>query len=293
MSNLKGKSPTLVEPGKTKAMIFGASGVGKTMFCLTFPKPFFIDVESGADLRHYQERLKASGGAYLGPEDGALDFATVIEQMQALATEKHGYKTLIIDSITKLYQTAIANEAERLGDRDAFGASKKPAIAWMRRLVNWTMKLDMNVWFVAHDVAEWGLDPKTGQRTEIGREPDSWPKLIFELDLTLYAIKRGPARIAIVRKSRLLGFPDADQFDLTYEAFAERYGKNFIEAPTNPIVLATAAQVTEIKRLVEVVKVSEEEIQKVLTKGGAETWEELKTDHADKVIKWLSKKVSG
>lgn len=292
MSKLKGKSPELVEPGKTKAMIFGASGVGKTFFTLTFPRPFYIDCEGGADLKHYQERLKAAKGVYLGPEDGSLDFATVLEQMQALATEKHDYKTLIVDSITKIYQTAIANEAERLGEKDAFGASKKPAIAWMRRLVNWTMKLDMNVWFVAHEVAEWGIDPKSGQRTEVGRAPDVWDKLIYELDLTLQAVKKGPARIAIVRKSRLTGFQDADQFELDYTTFGGRYGKDFIEAPTKQITLATPAQVSEIKRLLEVVKVTEAEIEKVMTKAGAEKWEEFSDDQADKTIKWLGKKIA-
>lgn len=272
-------------------MIFGPSGVGKTFFTLTFPKPFYIDTEGGADLKHYQERLKQAGGVYLGPEDGALDFATVLEQMQALATEKHEFKTLIIDSITKIYQTAIANEAERLGDKDAFGASKKPAIGWMRRLVNWTMKLDMNVWFVAHDVAEWGPDPKSGQRTEIGRIPDVWDKLIYELDLTLHAIKRGPARIAIVRKSRLTGFPDAEQFDLDYKAFAERYGKDYIEAPTKQIVLATKVQLDEITRLLGIVKVEEADIEKIKTKAGVESWAELSTEQADKTIKWLTKKI--
>jgi len=292
MSKLKAKQPEVVQPGKTKALIFGASGVGKTWFTLTFPRPYYIDTEGGADLKHYQERLKAAGGAYLGPQDGALDFQCVIEQMQALATEKHGYKTLIVDSITKLYQTTIANEAERLGDKDAFGASKKPAIAWMRRLVNWTMKLDMNVWFVAHDVAEWGVDPKTGQRTEIGRVPDVWDKLIYELDLTLNAVKRGPARVAVVRKSRLLGFPDAEQFPLEYADFASRYGKDFIEAESHTITLATEAQVAEIVKLVDLLKVSPAETEKGLTKAGADFWTELTDAQAKATISWLKKKIA-
>lgn len=292
-TKLKARAPEIVQPGKTKAMIFGASGVGKTWFTLTFPRPFYIDTEGGADLKHYQERLKTAGGAYLGTEDGSLDFATVIEQMQALATEKHEYKTLIIDSITKLYQTTIANEAERLGDKDAFGASKKPAIAWMRRLVSWAMRLDMNIWFVAHDTAEWGADPKTGQRTEIGRIPDVWDKLIYELDLTLSAQKRGNSRVAVIRKSRLTGFPDLDTFPLEYPEFAQRYGKDFIEAETKVLTLADEKQVAEITRLLGIVKVTEAEIEKVLTKAGAATWAELSTEQADSTIKWLTKKING
>lgn len=291
MSKLKAKDPQLVQQGKTKAMLYGASGVGKTWFTLTFPTPYYIDTEGGADLRHYQERLKAAGGQYLGVDEGALDFGVVIGQMQALATEKHPFKTLIIDSITKLYQTAIAQEAERLGDKDAFGASKKPAISKMRSLVNWAMKLDMNILFVAHEISEWGI--VNGQRQEIGKVADVWDKLIYELDLTLQCVKRGPSRLAIVKKSRLTGFADADTFDLDYANFAQRYGKDFIEADTKPIVLANEKQVAEINRLVELLKISETEIEKVLTKAGADTLTELSGDQAETTIKWLNNKITG
>ena len=288
-TRLKAKAPSEVKAGKTKALIFGKSGVGKTWFTLTFPTPYYVDTEGGADLRHYQERLAKAGGAYMGPEEGSLDFGTVIEQMQALATEKHGYKTLIVDSITKLYQTAIANEAERLGDKDAFGASKKPAIQAMRRLVNWAMKLDMNVLFVAHESAEWGL--VNGQRQEIGQQPDVWDKLIYELDLTLRAEKRGPTRVAVVRKSRLLGFPDGETFPLEFADFAERYGKDSIEGAVQAITLAGAEQVAEIKRLLDTVKVSDAEVEKLLTKAGAETWAELTTEQAAATVTWLRKRI--
>jgi hypothetical protein len=295
MSKLKAKEPGIVEPGKTKGLIFGASGVGKTFFTLSFPAPYYIDTEGGADLKHYQERLKTARGVYMGVDEGALDFVAVTEQMQALATEKHPYKTLIIDSITKLYQTAIANESERLGEKDVFGASKKPGIAGMRRLINWAMKLDMNIWFVAHEITEWGKNPATGQREEIGKIPDVWDKLVYELDLGLRVIRRGkdfPAT-AIVHKSRLLGFPLTDTFPLDYVDFAERYGKNFIEGATKPIVLATPEQVEEIKRLVGILNVPGDETEKVLTKAGADKWEELSNEQAVDMLKRLNKKITG
>ena len=291
-TKLKAKSPELTQPGKTKGVIYGPSGVGKTWFTLSFPAPYYFDTEGGADLKHYQQRLKDAGGMYLGPEDGTLDFGFLIEQMQALATEKHQFKTLIIDSITKLFQTNIANEAERLGDKDAFGASKKPAIAQMRRLVNWAMKLDMNIWFVAHEASEWGLDPKTGQRTEVGKEPDVWSKLIYELDLGLWAQRRGGARAAIVKKSRLLGFPEGDAFPLEYAEFAERYGKDFIEGDAKAISLATPEQVGEIQRLLGIIKLDPAEIEKVLTKAGAESWYELTHEQATGCVAWLKKKLA-
>jgi hypothetical protein len=290
-SKLKAKDPALVTPGKIKMMMFSKSGVGKTWLAMDFPSPFYIDSEGGARLGHYQEKLKKAGGAYFGQEDGALDFPSVLEQVQALATEKHQFKTLAIGSITKLYQSAIAHEAERLGEKDAFGASKKPAIAYMRRLVAWIQRLDMNVLFEAHEAVEWGLNPTTKQREEIGQVPDVWDKLIYELDLTLRLEKRGNSRVAVVRKSRLLGFPEGEIFPLEYAEFGTRYGKDFIESAVSQIVLATSEQVKEIKALMEVVKVDEKEIEKILTKANAEAWEELTTQQAAATVAWLKKKV--
>lgn len=178
MSKLKARAPDAVSPGKIKMLTYGKSGVGKTWLSMDFPSPYYIDCEGGARLAHYQRKLTESGGAYFGIEDGALDFTAVIGQVEALATELHDFKTLAFGSVTKLYQHAIALEQQRLGDKDAFGASKKPAVAWMRRLVSWIQRIDMNVLFEAHEVVEWGQNPKTGQREEIGQVADVWDKLI-------------------------------------------------------------------------------------------------------------------
>lgn len=291
MTKLKAKEPVGIKPGKIKMLIFGAPGVGKTWFSVSFPKPYFIDTEAGADLKPYQERLKAAGGAYLGHEDGSLVFSEVIDQVKALATEKHEYKTLIIDSITKLYQTCIAEEAEKLGSKDAFGASKKPAIANMRRLINWVQRTDMNVLFVAHEISEWGNDEK-GNRAEIGKLPDIWDKVAYELHLALQVKKLGPNRTAIVTKSRLEGFPGNSTFPLTYEEFASRYSKDVIESPSLPLSLATVEQVKKVRDLLAVLKIDEDEIEKWNSKAGADSFEEYSQEHIQKTIDYLQKKIA-
>lgn len=290
MSKLKAKSPELVKPGKIKAVLYGISGVGKTTLALSFPTPYYFDVEGGAKGPQYRELLKKSGGAYLGPEDGTQSFDILIEQMQALATEKHSYKTLIVDSLTKLFQTTIAQEAERLGSKDAFGASKKPAIAAMRRLVMWSSRLDMNIWYVCHETAEWGMID--GQRSEIGRVADVWDKLIYELDLAVQVVKRGPQRLAIVKKSRLMAFPDAETFNLEYAEFAARHGKDVIEGDVGSITLALPEQVAEIKKLLEIVRVPEADIQKDFDKLEISTFEEMTKDQIAVRITSLRKKLS-
>lgn len=291
-TKLKAKKPEAVNPGKIKMLTYGKSGVGKTWLSMDFPAPYYVDCEGGARLAHYQRKLSESGGAYFGIDDGALDFDAVIGQVEALATERHDYKTLAFGSITKLYQSAIAAEQQRLGDRDQFGASKKPAIAYMRRLISWIHRIDMNVLFEAHEAVEWGQNPKTGQREEIGHAPDVWDKLVYELDLTLRIEKRGPQRLCQVRKSRLTGFQEGEAFSCEYSEFGTRYGKDFIEAAVIPIQLATDLQVAEINRLLTVVNVSEKELESALSRAKAETVAELSQDYAAKFIEWLKKKVA-
>ena len=290
MTKLKAKSPELVKTGKAKMVLFGASGVGKTQLALSFPKPYYYDIEGGAKGPQYRELLKKSGGAYMGPEDGTLSGETLIDQVKALATEKHGFKTLITDSLTKLFQTMIAQEAERLGSKDAFGASKKPAIAMMRQLCHWISMLDMNVIFICHESAEWGM--VDGQRAEVGKVPDVWDKLIYELDLSIRAVKRGPARSAIVTKSRLTAFPDGATFPLDYAEFAARFGKEIVEGDSEVVVLALPEQVAEIKKLFEIVKVDEVANQKDFDKLGITSFEEMTTEQIATRIALLKKKLS-
>jgi hypothetical protein len=289
-SKLKARAPETVKAGKIKAVLFGPSGVGKTTLALSFPAPYYFDVEGGAKGPQYRKLLADAGGAYMGPEDGTLSFETLIDQMQALATEKHPYKTLIVDSLTKLFQSTIAAEAERLGDKDAFGASKKPAVAAMRRLVMWASRLDMNIWFICHETAEWGM--VAGQRSEVGRVPDCWDKLIYELDLAVQAVKRGPSRVAVVKKSRLLGFPDADSFPLDYAEFAARHGKETVEGESATITLATPEQVSEVQKLLTLVSVSEAEIAKGFAKAGVEAWTEMTGEQIGKWLAFLRNKVA-
>lgn len=282
-SKLKAIDPKAAEPSKPKVVVFGKPGVGKTWTALDFPSPFYIDTEGGADLSHYTDKLKRSGGAYFGPEQGSLDFAAVIDQVQALATEEHSYKTLIVDSFTKLYTTAIANEGERLGDKNAFGADKKPAIASTRRLVNWINHLDMSVILICHERTQWGVDGK-GERTEIGVTFDGWDKLEYELHLCLNIIKSGPQRMARVRKSRLTGFPDGDAFQWSFDDFAARYGKDVINRKAAQVAIATAEQIAEINRLLGVVKVPEDYILKCVDKARVSSLEEIAADKAQAII---------
>lgn len=284
-SKLKAVDPKAAEPSKPKILIFGKAGVGKTWTSLDFPSVYYIDTEGGADLAHYTDKLKKAGGMYYGPEQGSQSFENVIEQIQALATEEHSYKTVVIDSISKLYNIEIAKEQERLGDKDAFGASKKQAVSLTRRMVNWIDRLDMNVILIAHEKPLWANEK------QIGVTYDAWDKLEYELHLALNIVKTGDTRKAFVKKSRLTGFPDASSFEWAYPEFATRYGKDIIEAKPKQLILATPEQLTEIKRLLEVVKLPESQIDKWFTAAKVASFEEMDTDKIQTCITYLKGRI--
>src|SRR5579862_8412067 len=105
---LKGIKPEIVVASKPKIMLSGKPGTGKSFFALNAPAPYLIDTEGGATREQYVQKLLKQGGSYLGIEQGSQDFAEVINQVRELATTKHAYKTLIIDSFSKLYNVEAA-----------------------------------------------------------------------------------------------------------------------------------------------------------------------------------------
>jgi len=288
-SKLKAVDPKAAEPSKPKILIFGKPGAGKTWTSLDFPNVYYIDTEGGADMAHYTDKLKSSGGAYYGVEQGSLSFDNVLEQVEALATEKHNYKTLVIDSISKIFAMEIAKEAERLGDKDAFGASKKPAVAYMRRLISWLTRIDMNVILISHEKDEYGLDEKK-QRNIIGKTFDAYDKLEYELHLCLNIFKQGPAHKARVTKSRLLGFKDADVFNWSYNDFADRFGRNILEGVVKQVILATPEQLAEISDLTARVKLPDGQEDKWFKAANCESFAEMDTDKIQACINLIKTK---
>jgi hypothetical protein len=290
-TKLKGRDPSTIAPSKPKIVIYGLPGVGKTWAAIEFPNVFYIDTEGGADLDHYRKKLQASGASYFGPDDGSLDFQAVLGQVQALATEDHDRKTLVIDSLSKLFNNQITLTQERMV-RDAatkgkeydpsadFGASKKEAIGYMRRLLAWIDKLDMNVILIHHQKDQW----KDGKVA--GSTFDGWDKIEYELHLVLRIGKNGPNRLAYIGKTRLTQFPDGESFPWSFSEFAKRYGETVINGAVVKAALATQEQIKEHASLLSSVKISQEVLDKMAASGEPELLEATKMAAR---IEWLRK----
>lgn len=294
-SKLKGKDPSDSTPARPKIAIFGSYGVSKTWGALSFPNVYFIDSEGGSKEKEYIARLKASGGVYMGPEDGAVNMDNLIEEVKSLATEKHAFKTLVIDSITKPFNAEITKEAERLGDKNGFGADKRPAVQKMKRLMMWLDRLDMNVILVAHE------KPKWANGEQAGVEADMYEKINYDLHLVLRISKQGTRRVARVDKTRIRSFPDGDSFDWTKsnaiddttarDEFIKRFGDGVMNE-SKAIVLASPDQVAEIERLLALVKTDPADIEKWKSKANADTFAEFNEEQAAAIISHLNKKIN-
>lgn len=286
---LRGKK-AVVEKARPKVVFFGEAGVGKTYMSLQFPKPYYIDTEEGMKYKQYVELLNKGGGAQFK----SCDFDEILKEVKALLTEKHDYKTLVIDSISKLYNNmsveAALELAKREGDKNpdgtAFSGHMKKAQTRLKPLFLLLQRLDMNIILIAHSKSSW----KNGEC--IGTTFDFHDKLAYDLDLTLEVTLFGKnKRTATVIKSRMLEFEKLESFDFSYENFAKMYGKQYIDKDAEPEQLATEEQVKELNKYIELLKVSQATINKWLARATASSLEDMETTIMQKCIDALKKKI--
>lgn len=278
---LRGKKPESLQK-RLKAFFYGSAGVGKTTAAIQFPKPYLIDTEKGAENKQYVNILESQGGSIFQTSD----FDDMMIEIRSLLTEKHDYKTLIIDPLTVVYSNLLDNAEKKVGSE--FGRHYSEANKHIKHMINMLLRLDMNVIITSHAKNEYG----TGMAL-IGQTFDCYKKLDYLFDLVFEIQKRGKDRVGVVKKTRIETFLDNETFPFSYEEIAKRYGKEILEKESEVEVLATVEQVTELNRLIELLKIPEETIEKWLKKSDSEQLDEMKSDQIQKVIEHLTKQFTG
>lgn len=285
---LRGKAPKLIEK-RLKALFYGQAGVGKTTCAIQFPRPYLIDTERGAENDQYVKLLNESGGAYFfttDPDD-------LIAEIKSLLSEKHEYKTLIIDPLTVIYNDLLDKSADKVGTD--FGKHKGPADRKIKHLLTLLLRLDMNVIITSHAKPKWVRGVKDGKDTVIedGNTFDCYGRLDYLFDLVFEIQKRGNERVGIVKKTRIEGFKDNENFPFNYETIAEKYGRHILEKDAVPQILATTEQAKELKRLIELLKTPEEVYQKWLDHNDSATFDEIPSDKMETYINYLNSITKG
>lgn len=289
---LRGKKPKEITK-RLKAFFYGNAKVGKTTAAIQFPKPYIIDTEKGCENKKYAKLIDEAGGAIFQTQD----FQEVVQEIKELLTISHEYKTLVIDSLSPLYDNLVNKCAEEIKRKakgeditgTEFGRHISEANKKMKRLIDLLYRLDMNVIITSH-----AKDQYNSKMEIIGTTFDCFKKMDYMFDLILEVQKRSPTkRVAIVKGTRFDEFKEMEVFDFNYDEIADRYGRDILEKDVVIEVLATKEQLEEIKRLIELLKVPEDVVQKWLDKSGSETLDEMKTEDIQKCIDFLNSKIKG
>ena len=109
----------------------------------------------------------------------------------------------------------------------------------------------------------------------------------------IFLAKRGKERVGVVKKTRIETFLDNETFPFSYDEIAKRYGKEILEKESEVEVLATHEQVTELNRLIDLLKIPEETTEKWLKKFDSEQIDEMKSENIQKIIDHLTKQLTG
>ena len=145
--------------GPMIATLFSEGGMGKTTLAAMFPKPVFIRTEDGT------ASLEGHPDAMLFPV--ATSTQDVFDAIDALATQEHDRKTVVIDSVTQFEKIAVREiiddetnprcksmEASHGGYGKAYGILDKTHQD-LREACNYlASNIGMNVVFVAHATTE-------------------------------------------------------------------------------------------------------------------------------------------
>jgi hypothetical protein len=265
---------------RLKLFLFGTYGVGKTTAAICFPRSYVIDAERGCD--HYEKRLAASDSELF--QTNNVD--EVVAEIKTLGSEKHEFRTLVVDPVTTL-EADLVEKAEKefgAGDMRVWGKRDKT----LRRLTNLIMGLDMNVIVTAHGKIEYG-----DKMAKLGTTFDGWRRLPYMFDLVLELEKRGKKRVAIVRKTRLeVEFPDGAEFDFSYEEISRRYGADILARPAAPVAAASEEQVATLKELLAIVRLDEGVVDGWLRKAAVDAIEDMPADIIDKCIAFVRQKIT-
>ena len=280
---LRGKRPEAVHP-RLKALFYGAAGVGKTTACIQFPRPYLIDTERGAERSQYVDLLAKAGGVSFF----TTDFDELLEEVKSLMSERHEYRTLVIDPLTVPYMDMLDRSAEKVGTD--FGRHKAEPDRKVKRLLSLLLNLDMNVIITSHAKPNWvrAKDAK-GKDTAVqeGNTFDCYGRLDYVFDLVVEVVKVGDRRMGAVRKTRIEGFSEGEMFPFSYAEFASRYGADVMEAETHSVDLATDAQLDALRLLLQPRNDGDELVAKWLKRAKVEDLSDMPADSIDKCISML------
>lgn len=287
---LRAKKPEVNEP-RIKALLYADKGAGKTHFCCTMPESYYIDSEGLEDYPHLVKMLRDNGGdlVYL------TELSEIIQEVKTLISTKHNYKTLIIDSISFPFGWISQLEAERLQAKSPntegteFGANLAKAKRLIFQLGILLSRLDMNVIVVAHEKAKF-VDGK-----EVGKTFDINDKMAYSLGAVWNLKLLGQTRKMFIEKSRYAEMKTGEFIDFNqgYDVLKDLFGEEVFKRESKITELASNDQIGECKRLIKLLNIPDEKVQKIVINAKSQSLEDMEKVKMDEFINWMKKQTEG
>jgi len=224
---------------RLKMYVYGEAGTGKTVTSLQFPNVACIDTEKGS--KHYGKyfdfyRIETS------------DPKAVLQAIEELIDDPQGFKTIVLDPFSPLYEKIMDNNLTRLklkhGNPNYTLQPKdyRPIRAEVKNLIDRLLSLDMNVIVTARSAT---LYSQEEFMKILGTKPDG-PKdmpYMFDVVIELTRIMRDGKEVFIAHteKDRTNTLPAT--FDFTYQSFVEYVGIKGLER--EPVVFDQKKRLNE------------------------------------------------
>ncbi len=294
---------------RLKLFLFGGAGVGKTYTSLCFPKPFVIDTE----LRNqkYSKKIDIQGGVLYQTED----YEEIFNVVRTLASTKHEFQTLVIDSATLVNQRVVSDMERKKGSGSKPNQEYQMANNWFRKFVHLLRRLDMHVVITAEAKEIFNLDAEDRKKQIeemnkdyiTGKTFDTYKKLDHMCDLTFEVRFSGSRRVGILRKYIDCREPKVNDYprdiDLNYENIIdlanrlELIDKSEMITEFKPLNLVLPVTLDKLKELIEDKRPKEGTVlswisrAKINSKGKScdECLEEFTEPQALACIEWLEK----
>jgi len=269
---------------RLKLFLWGDSGVGKTTLALRFPKPVVVDLEGGADL--YGDSFKFDVLKASTPDD-------IMAAVDWLLTQKHSYRTLIIDPVTVYWDSLQKKWSDVFLKRNKGSKGYKYEFYdlqprdWLtiksefKEFIRKLIALDMNVIVTAREKTKY----KEGSfMVAIGETFDGEKTLPYMFDTIV--------RMYLDEKGRYMGFCIKDRsnklpkeaFECSYKTFEKLFGKQYLSKEATPVQCATPAQKEKIKKYIEQFGMTPEQVEKRLAAYDAEKLDDLTNENAQIII---------
>lgn len=271
-----------------KALFYGGPGLGKTLTSIKFPRPYVFDTEGGCENEEYVDILSKEEGSVLK----TLDTHQILSNIQSLRTQKHPFKTVVLDSISYLYQALLEEADSNPSIKEGFGGYYRYANKFIKKIILNLLKLDMNVIIICHSKDKYKVNSREMEIEE--RVPDGPKDLSHMFDLVLEICmndRKSFKSVALVKKSRIRNFIEGDVINFNFQEISEKYGAETFIKDAVPVKMATDQQVQTLQKMIEILRIPFETTHKWLKKAQVENFREMESGKIQKCIDHLKPKM--